>query len=202
MKGSPQFGHQRLQKLEPREAIPRPLDKQHRQPDTAKMVGAPGARPARRVERKPQKHQALDARQRRLRGRRRGHAPAEGLTAGHDAQTRRLGPGRLHRLPHGFLEHRRRIGGAAALLHVGELIAEAGNLPPGQILGHRPQERVAHSCSRAMGHDIQKASVAGSGEKGAHPLSLRRHGERQLPDRRRHPIPRRVDSHPALTPAR
>ena len=62
----------------------------------------------------------------------RRHPSAHGLAAGDERQTGHELARLRHRGPHRRLEHARRIGAPAAMLHVGELVPQRGHAPLGE----------------------------------------------------------------------
>ena len=109
------------------ERIMRPLQEEHGDADLGEVCRALVGRLARRMEREAEKGEAAHAGQRALGLRLRGHAAAEGFAAGNQRQLR-CKPRRFgNRGADGGVRDPRRIGTLAALLHIGELVAERGD---------------------------------------------------------------------------
>ena len=75
----------------------------------------------------------------------------------------------------------RRIGPLAALLHIGELVAERGDAAGFEPLGDRPHERMRHAGAGAMGEHVAGERLRGRNEEPRH-IAAGADGERQVLD--------------------
>src|SRR5262249_26933902 len=149
--------HQGLKQSEIAELVAAPLQKQHRNLDREKMLGARIRRLSRRMQRKAQEGEAAHARQGRCGLRLRGHPPAKGLAAAGEGKFR----GKPRGFGHGSADRRMRkfwrVGPLGASFHVRKLIGQRGDAALGEPPGNAVHERVEHSGSRPMREDIAGA---------------------------------------------
>jgi hypothetical protein len=97
------------------------------------------------------------ARQRRGRLRLRGHAAAERLAARDERQRGQKLAGGGRGGAHRRLRQPGRVGPLAALLHVGELIAQGGDAARAELVGDGGHERVRHAGARAVREQVAGA---------------------------------------------
>ena len=85
-RAAPELLADRPQQVQIRQLVARPAQEEHRHRDVREVVGPLRLGLARQVEREGEEDQAANALERRFRGRRRGHAPAEGMAARQQGQ--------------------------------------------------------------------------------------------------------------------
>lgn len=157
----PEAFDDRLQQAHLRQTIAAALHEQHRDPDIGKVLGAIARRLARRMQRKAEERQSIDAIERRARLRLRGHSAAEGFAARDQAQSGAASAGFSHRGAHGGLRDRRRVRPLAAFLHIEKLIAQRRHRALGQALGCRLHEGMGHPGAGTVGKDKTRVRVWG-----------------------------------------
>ena len=117
------------------------------------------------VQRKSEEGEAADVGQRRHGLRLRGHPAAERLAAGDQRhpgkESRRLGHGGTH----GRVRDLRRIGPLAALLHVGELVAQRRDAALAEFGRDRRHERMVHPGARAVRQHIAGRAACGASKR-------------------------------------
>ena len=106
----------------------------------------------------------------RLRGLRlRRHAAAEGFAAGDQRQALGEACGLGNRGADGGMGGLRRVGPLAALLHIGELVAQRRHLPLCEAGRDRRHEGMRHAGAGAMGQHVEHPGVGGAEEEPRYP---------------------------------
>ena len=129
------------------------MEEEHRDFYIGEMLGAFGVWTIRLMQREAEEDQAAHVGQEALRGGLRGHAAAHGFASG---KYRELGGGFCRGADgggNGRGEYWRAVGGVAALLHVGKLVAERGDIDGGEGVGEAGHEGVVHSRAGPVAED-------------------------------------------------
>jgi hypothetical protein len=140
--------------LEVSQGISGSLQEKHRDVYIIKMSSALLRRLPGGVQWKAEKGEATDILQRDFRLRLGAHSAPERPAARDERNIRQMSRGLCHGGTHGSMSHRGRIGPLQALLHVGELKPQRGDISFGQSHRNSIQEGVYHSRSCAMRQNV------------------------------------------------
>jgi len=98
----------------------------------------------------------------------RRHAPTKGFSTRDQRQTWAVLRGCSDGSTHGGMRDPRRIGPLALLFHIGELIAQRGDVALGKTCGHRRHECMRHAGAGAMGEHKAGARLRGLRQQRRH----------------------------------